>query len=512
MIKHTNPDIPIIRPPDHTFSVLIAEDEELAMAHLLKLIETVGIGFSVVAKAHNGQEALEYLSHTTVDLVVTDIYMPVMDGLTLLETIRKKYPSVQVLVVSGYQEFSLVKTAFTKGTLDYILKPLSPTKIRTTFSLLWNQIEQTHRTFKQALLKDLCNQTKVDQSTLHHMFPEHRYLIAIYCEGGIPTNYYQSNQFESVTIENRMSIFSGRKRTEWYALYPYHNADSFVCFKHQMHSFSRKETPHMLVFLSTPFMLTDFTNILTSLHNYLNSHLVLGRIDEKCWDGKKVCCSPPLLSNHDAQMIALLLTESRFEDFKSLVASWIELWEKDQRPQAWIRGMLQQVLRLLLKLAQSVESNSNYEIDFDDCFYELQNFTEMKDRIIDLFDVVINTQYATFHKIDTPQFFSQVQDYLQEHSNMVFTLQNLCDTFGISQTYMSRLFRKYSQKSYNELLTEIRIKKAILLLIKQPLLQIKDIAELVGYKDQFYFSRIFHREVGMTASEYRKIYSDTPMS
>jgi len=510
MTLQMNSDTTHSNTSEPTLRVLIAEDEELAMAHLSRLIDTVSGGFSVVAKARNGKEALAYLKHTTVDLVVTDIYMPIMDGLELLEAIQKEHTSVQVLVVSGYQDFSLVKTALTKGALDYILKPISPTKIRNTFSSLKKQIELRQRSLQQELLRKLFHQTPIEDRVLQHLFPEAEYLLAIYCEGGIPSRLYQTHQLEHIITEQGIIMLSGRKHAEWYALYPHRNPDSLICFKHCLRSHTKHEHPHMLVFLTTAFPLKDFMNALTSLHIYLDAHLVLGKSKEVCWDGRKSCYPTPLLADSEAQMASLLLGENRFEDFKNLISTWIDGWEREEKPQTWMEGMLQQILRLLLKLAQNNETDNNYTLDLEECFYDLQSHAELKERILNLFDIIISNQYATFQKIDTPQFFSRVEEYLREHSHTSLTLQDLCDTFGVSQTYMSRLFRKYSHKSCNELLTSIRIQKAEQLLINQPLLQIKDIAELVGYKDQFYFSRLFHREVGMTASEYRKTQANQP--
>ncbi|MBQ7370760.1 MAG: helix-turn-helix transcriptional regulator, partial [Blautia sp.] len=84
------------------------------------------------------------------------------------------------------------------------------------------------------------------------------------------------------------------------------------------------------------------------------------------------------------------------------------------------------------------------------------------------------------------------------------SLQELCRTFGISQTYMSRLFRKYSGNSYSQYLTELRMNRAKELFQENPDSFIKDVAATVGYEDQFYFSRIFRSYTGKSPSEYLK--------
>ena len=73
---------------------------------------------------------------------------------------------------------------------------------------------------------------------------------------------------------------------------------------------------------------------------------------------------------------------------------------------------------------------------------------------------------------------------------------------GVSQTYLSRLFRKYEDASFNTYLTSLRMEKAKKLLLREEKMYVKDVAEKVGYKDQFYFSRIFYSYTGVRPSEY----------
>jgi YesN/AraC family two-component response regulator len=74
--------------------------------------------------------------------------------------------------------------------------------------------------------------------------------------------------------------------------------------------------------------------------------------------------------------------------------------------------------------------------------------------------------------------------------------------FGVSQPYLSKMFRKYIDESYNHYMTRIRMEKARELMIQNTGVRVKDIAAMVGYDDQFYFSRIFRSYMDITPSEY----------
>ena len=97
---------------------------------------------------------------------------------------------------------------------------------------------------------------------------------------------------------------------------------------------------------------------------------------------------------------------------------------------------------------------------------------------------------------------------MKEHMAFPLSAQKICTIFGISQTYLSKLFRKYSTESFNRHLAILRIEKAKEIMKESPDLFIKDIAMMVGFSDQFYFSRIFHSITGMSPAEYIKNYKN----
>ena len=107
-------------------------------------------------------------------------------------------------------------------------------------------------------------------------------------------------------------------------------------------------------------------------------------------------------------------------------------------------------------------------------------------------------------KIDTPEFFGRIEAYIKEHLSEPLSAQKICTVFGISQTYLSRLFRKYSNTSFSKRLAVFRVEKAREIMEGNKDLFIKDVASMVGFADQFYFSRIFRSVTGVSTAEYLK--------
>jgi two-component system response regulator YesN len=124
-----------------TYSVLVAEDEPLIRRHIVRKLAESCPGFEVVAEAADGQEALESIAELYPDVLVTDIRMPVMDGLALIREAYYGYPDVRVVIVSGYDEFSYAKSALSFGVKDYLLKPISDDELRSVMSRLAVQLD-----------------------------------------------------------------------------------------------------------------------------------------------------------------------------------------------------------------------------------------------------------------------------------------------------------------------------------------------------------------------------------
>jgi two-component system response regulator YesN len=124
-----------------TWSVLIAEDESLIRRHLARKPAENCPAFEVVGEAADGQEALEAVAELYPDVLVTDIRMPMMDGLQLTREVYDAFPDFRVVIVSGYDEFSYAKTALALGVKDYLLKPVTEEELRSVMSRLAIQLD-----------------------------------------------------------------------------------------------------------------------------------------------------------------------------------------------------------------------------------------------------------------------------------------------------------------------------------------------------------------------------------
>ena len=111
------------------YTVLLVDDEEEVFQVIMKKLDWESMGFSIAGYARNGVEALEMAEELQPDVVMTDIKMPYMDGLTLCKKLKELYQKVKVIIFSGFDEFEYAKEAIKIEAEEYILKPIEREKI-----------------------------------------------------------------------------------------------------------------------------------------------------------------------------------------------------------------------------------------------------------------------------------------------------------------------------------------------------------------------------------------------
>ena len=136
------------------FHVLIVEDEFWMCEGLKKIFHKLEVGFTVADTAANGQEALKKLQSGGFDLVVSDIRMPIMDGLELMKEMKSSQINLPVVIITGHDEFEYARTAFRLGAVDYLLKPVKSNELKEVLEHLSAQLGTRNQTENDDSLYD----------------------------------------------------------------------------------------------------------------------------------------------------------------------------------------------------------------------------------------------------------------------------------------------------------------------------------------------------------------------
>ena len=123
------------------YTVIVAEDEELLLDNLIQKIHNTQLNFQVIATAQTGSQAYELVKQLSPDLLITDIKMPVMDGITLLEKVHVLNPDIQFIIISGFSDFEYAQRAIKVQAADYLLKPINPEQLYEALLNIKNKLE-----------------------------------------------------------------------------------------------------------------------------------------------------------------------------------------------------------------------------------------------------------------------------------------------------------------------------------------------------------------------------------
>ena len=165
--------------------VVIAEDEKQTRDGLTKIIPWSNFGFEIKGAVSNGIEALALLRNIASDsLLITDIRMPKMDGISLLKVVRKEELPVKVLIISGYDDFAYAREVIKYGGADYLIKPVSEEDLENVLKDIKNSFEvEGERKLLPSLRLPQDKKTVMDDTFMHtiesYVYKNYRHAVSI---------------------------------------------------------------------------------------------------------------------------------------------------------------------------------------------------------------------------------------------------------------------------------------------------------------------------------------------
>ncbi|WP_026674152.1 response regulator transcription factor [Alkalihalobacterium bogoriense] len=131
------------------WKVLIADDEIIIREGIREVVSWESINLKVVDEAEDGEEALELAVQHDIDILLADLNMPIMNGLTLIKAIRKQLPNCKIIIITGHDEFRYAQEAVRLNVTDYIMKPVDPLQLTAVLEKVSLQLEKEQKQRKQ---------------------------------------------------------------------------------------------------------------------------------------------------------------------------------------------------------------------------------------------------------------------------------------------------------------------------------------------------------------------------
>ncbi len=475
--------------------VLIAEDEPPILRALCSLITRTDPAFQIVFAARDGEHAAQWLAEHPVDVVFTDIRMPVMDGFALMERIRSSQPNALAVVISGYQDFEYTSHAVRMQAFDYLLKPVTQDALTVLLSRLKEAHIQKRREAMQALVSARIQRAAAtDIQGLAPEMPQSLGVLLL-CAGGMP--YCQDTElcagaqfFDGFPMEafvadtlrrfTRFSwVFLGDSPVERCVIFEVSEGDDPAELSEYLHEclLPHAGIPLSCACLPSPVSLLEVYPGLVRLRQTLFTQVRIGRSAffrmEENTDEKDR--EPP-----------------GGADLPKLFAQW----EREDYTQKEIHT----ALAALCERLPDGETQHELRQAIDEAVSTALTIASLKENIGALFSGAL---FA--HKGERARFAGEIAAYLRENYEKRITTQTLSDLFGYVPCYLSAIFRREMGMSPSEYLVRLRLSEAKRMLRETPEIKVRTVAAQVGFKDQYHFSKTFRKYEGMWPSSYRRI-------
>lgn len=502
---------------------MIVEDEPPIIRYLSKLLALHCREFEVVATADNGAEALEKIGAVKPDVVLTDIKMPVMDGIELVKTLHTDYPEIYSVFVSGYQDFAYAREAIQSRVLDYLLKPVDPEQLHELLNKLAVRLDRDYHAAGVKLLAGLIANLPVNDAAAAKYLNHPSFGAVLIRKGPLPSrwrnksfdpeelcffSHWGAADFQKLLGVKGAWLMAGRDESEILVIAAMDPGDRFAATA-LLANFGAAPDFHTVVYSAVPFALKEIAANVARVFDAANQLTVIGK-DQVCADTLLLRAShrePPILNSSLEKKLEFLIGGRLLQNLHDELRSLFQAWEAQNRTQIWVEKILRQILGMMERYSVNLSADASLNLDkqLEEALSSAANFEglckyfwEMAAEILAPADSGITPK-----RVPPAELLQKAEAYIRKNLAETVTLQELCGAMEVSQPYLSRLFRKFKNQSFIEYLNDIRINEAKRLMAEYPEMLLKDVAALVGYNDPYYFSRIFKSVTGLAPSEYK---------
>ena len=536
------------------YRILLVDDEILVRDAIRENIDWAGIDCELVGNCQNGQEAAEFVKQHPVDIVLTDICMPYMDGMELSHCLHDNYPDIVIVIFSGFGEFEYAKKAIQYNVSEYLLKPITAMELTAVINRMKEKVDQ-----RQKEKRKMEKLTKVSEN-----YRKNAQIIrskAIEALVSCSQNVNESlAQLKGMGIElgasnYRVAVFDidlysdmykvdveKRQESALMAFVLYNISNEIV--ERESAGIAYQEGGNRVCILFQGTRTRDFSNKIRSICREIQQKVkeVIG-IDVSMGIGTWVRNLEDLILSHDMAAKAIqyryllggsLLLDmeekkpngeiSLYDTLEQLTDS-LKTGKKEtmvlclSRMEQEIKGALveksracmylQQMVRAIGSASDSVQADREEPLRGREAL--LRNVTEQStfQQAIGLVKEYAQEVFENLSSMNSSSGQRQAYlalDYIQNnYMDPNLSLNSICSYLSISTSYFSTIFKEVTGETFMEVLIRTRMDKARELL-ENTTLKNYEIAEKVGFSDPHYFGISFKKITGKTPTEYAREY------
>lgn len=511
------------------YKVLIVEDEKEKARGIAYLIEKYNPECTPVLLAHDGREGYEKATKEQPDIILTDIRMPVMDGLEMIRALRGVDFPAEFIVLSGYAEFCYAKKAIELDVRNFITKPVDEEELSKTLSKVCKEITERRAT------EDSLSKLNDDMRN---------YALRDFLTGGTDSQYKAGEYLKQMGVLEEYGQYTCMV-IEWDEARSDFRIEEGPIFQNGMFFYGVKMgNAQMAVVVGAKSMdIEDKKNLVrqymieeeqAQLHISIGIGSSYGDYTQlpKAYEEACVAQNYRILKGsstviwfeelYDMENRTDLLTEKETEQLKDR----IDRFDQDGFHIA-VKGIFNRALsenNLSLLELQKLSLNivllglhniPTAQLQMNEYFgknlFTLKSIEKFKtmEQLENWIMNMVRSMNEVMLKDSVPKkkdVIVEAKEYIRQHYNQNITLNDISKQFYINPYYFSQLFKKKTGMTYQKYLTDYRVDRAKKLLAETEL-RIYEVCRLVGYSDVNHFNQIFERAEGMKPSEYRQKYA-----
>lgn len=498
---------------DKYITVIIAEDEPIILNNISKKIKNSADYISLIGKAANGYKVLELFKTQVPDILITDIEMPGMNGLELIEQVKSQYPSVRIVILSGYNNFEYARAAIRYGVKDYILKPVTQKDLTATLLKLSESIikERQHKERNILSMTIAGPQNDVIPS---QYFDGKDFFLSLITIGNLPSQYTLP-QFsnDSLGLWKQISfkdyLNSNESLKHFWLIDETYQLQKFIILPVNAREISTeyinlslynhlscclKDTPFHLTTSNGPIPYTDIWATAKHLRQFTKYSATM------CTSSRYLLSQEPentsWTSKEQRIKIDFLYQINTLHQFIKYTVDTLTQYVQQKIPQHYADNFIYEVYQILPLLFSA--DNHACQLAMNSVLSVLHSYLT-SEQLCAAVTASLKNLYRNYSpELTADSLYEKICQYIDNNYRLKITAEDLSKRYGYTPSYINRIFRKAGNTSPLQYLTALRMEHAKQLLTQSS--DIKSIALAVGYDDARYFSRVFKNETGVTPS------------
>lgn len=525
--------------------VMIVEDEPIVRYGIRSMIDWDKIGLRLTGEAANGREALSLIGSEPPDILITDIKMPVMDGIALIAEVRKTAPDMKIIILSNLEDFQYAKEAIKHGVSEYLIKSdMMPRDFEQALLNVKDKLQasalgaeagdaEPERLRKERLLAELAESATVDAADC-----DERAAAAGLAPLTSACLLLVSLNAAGQGFAERQAAVREAASAVWPADGAGGQAEAFadrqgelclLCAGEPEESGAallarvRRQAEALIGLLAREHGLTAAIGIggrvgaWSELHAAYNQAAAAARQKMFLGSGRVIVhgaddrrapvehTEPLRIGTSQIQTMVYAFQSAELAAYLDALFDQLSL----RRDPDLAHIITFELLMILTTLWPDVNSDDRQVSELKKQYYDqlsrLDTVEESRAWFKQSFEALVQ-HIAGLYNSDRNSIVKATQ-YIQQYYDREISLQFISNLVHLSKNYFANLFKKEVGESFLEYLTRVRIDNAKRLLRQE--LKTGDVGNLVGIPDPKYFSKVFKKIAGLSPSEYRNLYRET---